>query len=106
MLIASIEWYVDVTDAARLHIIALLSPSVNFERIFAFAGTHNWTDIIRILRKLRPDNLLIPPEPENEARDLSDAVPSRRAQQLLKNYFNRSGWVSLEESIAEGISGA
>lgn len=106
MLIASIEWYVDVTDAARLHIIALLSPSVNFERIFAFAGTHNWTDIIRILRKLRPDNLLIPPEPENEARDLSDAVPSRRAQQLLKNYFNRSRWVSLEESIAEGISGA
>lgn len=52
------------------------------------------------------DNLLIPPEPENEARDLSDAVPSRRAKQLLKSYFNRSGWVSLEESIAEGISGA
>ncbi|KAJ5879023.1 hypothetical protein N7455_002488 [Penicillium solitum] len=100
------QWYVDVTDAARLHIIALLSPSVNSERIFAFADTHNWTDVIKILRKLRMDNLLIPPEPENEARDLSDAVPSRRAKQLLKSYFNRSGWVSLEESIAEGISGA
>jgi hypothetical protein len=74
-----IEWYVDVTDAARLHVPVLHSPSVKLERIFAFAASQNWNDIIRVLRNLRPGNPLIPPIPEDEIQDLSDVLSSKRA---------------------------
>ena len=96
------EWYVNVTDVARLHVAALLSPSIRMERVFAFAAPQNWTDVLEILRKLHPDNLVLPQKPENEGRDLSHVVPSERARQILNDFFGRSGWVSLEESIAEG----
>ncbi|KAL5360728.1 NAD(P)-binding protein [Aspergillus floccosus] len=98
------QWYVDVVDNARLHVAALLSPSVTFERIFAFAAPQNWTEVIRILRKLRPDNSVIPPEPKDEGCDLSDVLPSKRAEEILRSFFGRPGWVQLEDSIAEGIS--
>lgn len=96
------EWFVDVEDCARLHVIALLDPAVKSERIFAFAAPENWTDIIGILRKLRPQKHL-PDPPENEGRDLSDIRPSKRAEQLLHEFFGQPGWTSLEESLAIGI---
>ena len=85
--------------------VALLIPSVNGERIFAFAAPFNWTDIVKILRKLRPNNKVIPDPPPNEGRDLTEVVLSRRAEQLLCDFFGRSSWVGLEESIADGIEG-
>lgn len=97
------EWYVDVQDTARIHVIALLAPAVTNERLFAFAGPHNWTDVIGIFRRLRPKRDL-PDPPTNEGRDLSDIQPSKRAEALLKEYFGRKGWTSLEESLSEGIA--
>lgn len=99
------EWFVNVEDCTRLHVVALVNPDVNGERIFAFATPFNWTDIVKILRKLRPNIDLIPDPPPNEGRDLSDVILSRRAEQLLRDFLGRSGWVSLEDSIADGIRG-
>ncbi|KAJ5519845.1 aldehyde reductase [Penicillium fimorum] len=99
------QWFVNVEDTARLHVVALLSPAVQGERIFAFASSFNWTDIINILKKLRPNNKLIPEPPANEGRDLSDIVLSRRAEELLREFFGQPGWIDLERSIAEGIEG-
>ena len=98
-----IEYFVDVRDNARLHVAALLDPAVESERIFALAAPFNWTDIIDILRKLRPENKQIPDPPDNEGRDLSEIVPRKRAEQLLQTNFGRPGWTSLQESIATGI---
>ncbi|PYI23170.1 putative aldehyde reductase [Aspergillus violaceofuscus CBS 115571] len=97
------EWYVNVEDTARLHVIALLSPAVKGERIFAFASEFNWTDVVSILRRLRPDNALIPDPPANEGRDASEILPSRRAEDLLREFYGQPGWISLEETIAAGI---
>lgn len=101
-MLASIEWYIDVQDCARVHVAGLLDPAVHDERLFAFAGQFNFTDVIGIFRKLRPDRKL-PDPPANEGRDLSDIKPSKRAEDLIKEFFGRPGWVSLEESLAEGI---
>lgn len=95
----------NVEDVARLHVVGLLSPNVKGERIFAFASPFNWTEIIGVLRKLRPGNKLIPDPPANEGRDLSDIVLARRAEQLLRDFFGQPGWVGMEESIAGGIKG-
>ncbi|KAL1846458.1 hypothetical protein Plec18170_009184 [Paecilomyces lecythidis] len=96
------QWFVDVEDTARLHVIALLDPAVKSERLFAFAAPLNWTDVIGILRKLRPYRQF-PNPPENEGRDLTDIKPSKRAEQLIRDFFGRPGWTSLEESLAKGI---
>ncbi|KAH8432832.1 uncharacterized protein LDX57_010461 [Aspergillus melleus] len=99
------QWYINVEDTARLHVVALLNPDVKGERIFAFAAPFTWIEIIGILRKLRPDNTLIPDAREDEGEDISDVVLAPRAEQLLRDFFDRPGWVGLEQSIEEGLEG-
>ena len=95
----------NVTDVARLHAIALLAPNVNDERIYAFAGRITLTDIVKILRELRPDNQQIPDPPPHEGQDLSEIVLAPKAEKMLREYFDQTGWISLKESIAAGIKG-
>jgi hypothetical protein len=99
---APTEWYINVQDCARVHALGLLDPTVRDERLFAFAGQFNWTDVIGIFHKLRP-NRQLPDPPKDEGRDLSDVKPSKRAEDLIKEFFGRPGWVSLEDSLAQGI---
>ncbi|KIW24729.1 uncharacterized protein PV07_10424 [Cladophialophora immunda] len=98
------QWYIDVRDDARVHVAALLDPTVQNERLFAFAGPYNWTDVINILTKLRPNNTKIPKAPSEEGRDLTDIKGSKRAEDLIKSFFGVSGWTSLEDSLAAGIA--
>lgn len=63
---------IDVVDDARLHIIAaVLDPTIRDQRIFAFNCPFNWTDIIKIVKELRPDAKNLPAPPEGELSDLS-----------------------------------
>ncbi|BCS29246.1 uncharacterized protein APUU_70816A [Aspergillus puulaauensis] len=96
--------FVDVVDLARVHVSGLLHPDVKSERLFAFASAFIWNEFVGILQKLRPGNAGIPSPPENELRDLSHIVPARRAEELIKSFFGRSGWVGLEESVRAGIN--
>ncbi|KAJ6104764.1 NAD dependent epimerase/dehydratase [Penicillium sp. IBT 18751x] len=96
------QYYVDVVDTARLHAIALLAPSVKSQRIFAFAAPFSVTDIISILRGLRPDHKFDDP-PANEGQDLTEVVPAPKAEKLLQEYFGQKEWTPLKESIAAGI---
>ncbi len=97
-----LEHYVHVKDCARLHAAALLDESVKNERIFAFAAEYNWTDVITVLRKLRPGREFLDP-PENEGRDFTVVAPKARAAKLLKSFFGQDGWIGFEQSLAEGI---
>lgn len=63
---------IDVIDDARLHLIAAaLDPSIKDQRIFAFHCPFNWTDIINIVKELRPNAKSLPKAPEGELSDLS-----------------------------------
>lgn len=91
-------------DTARLHVIALLDPDVKNERVYAFAGPYNYHDVVGILRKLRPHLASKIPDPApDEGRDLCDVPGSDRSKQLIKDFFGRPGWVSMEDSLAQGI---
>ncbi|KAE8386159.1 NAD dependent epimerase/dehydratase [Aspergillus alliaceus] len=96
------QWYVDVNDTARLHAIALLDPLVISQRIFAFAAPIQLRDIICALQKLRPSKML-PDPPAKECRDLTDVLPSRKAEKLLQSFYGQAGWTPLETSLANGI---
>jgi len=97
------QWFVNVKDAARLHISGLINPSVENERIYAFAAPFNWNDVLAILRELYPDRKF-PEDIPNEPRDLCK-VPNQRGAELLKHDFGRPGWTSLKETIKENTQG-
>ncbi|EIM82969.1 NAD-P-binding protein [Stereum hirsutum FP-91666 SS1] len=92
------QYFVDVRDTARFHVIALTNPAVKSERILAYAEPYNWSKILDILRKAYPtrkwpDN--IPDEP----KDLCTLTEARsRAIELLKE-LGRKDFITLEESI-------
>ncbi|OQU99116.1 hypothetical protein CLAIMM_04798 [Cladophialophora immunda] len=44
------QWYINVRDDARVHVAALLDPTVQSQRLFPFAAPFNWTDMIDLLR--------------------------------------------------------
>lgn len=54
------------------------------------------------MRRLCPTNSKIPDSPNND-RSPVDYVLSKRAEQILTG-FSGSGWVSLEESLRQGIA--
>ncbi|OKL60081.1 hypothetical protein UA08_04943 [Talaromyces atroroseus] len=97
------QWHINVQDVARIHAVALLEPNVKSERLFAFAAPFTWTGVIEIFQKLRPSIKTLVNPPENELPDLSDIVPSKRAESLLRSFFGQSGWIGLEQSLRDGI---
>ncbi|CAG8037221.1 unnamed protein product [Penicillium salamii] len=94
-------WYIDVEDVARLHIAALLDPNIQSERIFGTAAKFRWTDVIAIMRRLRPNNPNIPDAP-NDIQCPFDYALAPRAEQILLG-FSGSSWVSLEDSLEQAI---
>ncbi|KAJ5817358.1 NAD-dependent epimerase/dehydratase [Penicillium robsamsonii] len=99
------QYFCDVIDIARLHAAALLDPNTVSQRLFGFATPVNLTDMITVIRKLRPDNTLIPDTPVDEGRDLSEVIPATEAEKILREFCGCEGWTSLEDSIAQGIEG-
>lgn len=98
-----IEHYVNVEDVARIHAIALLDPNVKSERLFAFAAPYTWVGIIDVLKRLRPSNDKIASPPADELPDLSQVIPAKAAEGLLKSFFGQPSWVGLEETLKAGI---
>ncbi|KAJ5425044.1 hypothetical protein N7465_000114 [Penicillium sp. CMV-2018d] len=97
------QYFCDVIDIARLHVAALLDANTVSRRLFGFAASVNLTDLISVVRKLRPNNTLIPEPPVDDGRDLSKVIPAKEAERLLREFCGREGWTSLEESIAQGL---
>lgn len=96
---------IDVIDDARIHVIAAaLDPSIKNERIFAFNVAFNWTQIIEIIKKLRPDATSVAKPPQDEGRDLSK-VPNELGAQLLEKWYGQEGYKSIEQSVAENLEG-
>jgi hypothetical protein len=96
-------WYVDVDDTARVHVAALLSKSVNNERIFAFARPYSWNQVLAIMRMIYPTRKFPGDIPGVKMSKLK--VPTERGEQLLKDVFERDGWTSFEETIRNNLQG-
>ena len=96
-----LEYFVNVADNARLHVAALTDPDIKNERLFGFAEPFNWNDILRVLRKLRP-NHKFSPDLEDNVTDESVVEQHGRAEEVLKRNFGQ-GFRGLEETLEENI---
>ena len=61
-----------------------------------------FSDILRILRKLRPDHKLPEDFIDDSVRDCSK-VANQRGAELLKKDFGRPGWTTLTDSLKLNI---
>ena len=90
------QYFVDVRDNARLHVVALIDPECNGQRIFSFTAPFNWNDLLAIFRKQNPNRSFLE-DREGLGRDLSQ-IPNEDAEALLKKHYGK-GFTSLEESV-------
>jgi len=97
------QYFVNVRDVARVHVAALIDPSVNAERLFAYAEPYNWNDVLGLFRKAFPEREFVK-DFEGLGRDLTVA-PSGSAEKSLK-VFGQDGWTGLEESVLETVKPA
>lgn len=95
------QWFVDVSDDAKLHVAALIDPACNGERIFASAEPYNWNDILAIFRKIEPNKSFL--EDRKGLGRARSEIPNGEAEELLKKHYGH-GWTSLEESIRQNVS--
>jgi hypothetical protein len=84
MFMSTPRWYVNVSDCAKLHVIALVDPACDGQRLFAFAGRYNANDILKTLRNSGP--LQSFPENKEQEHDCSD-IPNEDAEGLLRRYY-------------------
>lgn len=94
------QWFIDVTDNARLHVAALLHPDVKGQRLLGAAAAWNWNDVLAILRREFPDKEFI--GDMELGRDIS-IVENGRSVQVLQDVYGQEGWTGLEESIGENV---
>lgn len=96
------EYYVHPEDTAKLHVAAAIDPSIQSERIFAFAEPFHWNQVLEIARSGRP-GVPTPENIDNDDRDLS-TVDTGSALRLLKEYYQQDGFLSLERGVLDVLS--
>jgi hypothetical protein len=87
------EWYIDVRDCGRLHVLGLTTPSLGGKRVWAAAGPWGWNQILGILRRHFP-NVQVPEDFEGGEPD-RQRIDSEVARELL------GGWIGLEQSLVD-----
>ncbi|KAL3472585.1 hypothetical protein BJX99DRAFT_235214 [Aspergillus californicus] len=90
------QHYVHVQDDARLHVIALINPAVQGERIFAVTGPFTLNDIVTEMRKLFPERTW--ESVADNGRDLSVFEGIDRAEKLLKEAYG-VGFIAFEDCV-------
>lgn len=94
------QYFVNVSDDAKLHVAALVDPACNGDRIFAFAEPYSYNELLATFRKLEPGRDF--GEDIETGKDLSQ-VPNQEAEELLRKHYGH-GWVGLEETIRQTIA--
>lgn len=96
------QWYVDVRDAARLHVAAAVLKDVEGERVFGFAEPYTWPAVAEVMEKEMGKKCGVSVKDKGE--DLSTCwAPRRRAGELLVKLGRNEGWVKFEESVRANV---
>lgn len=96
------QWFIDVIDDARLHVIAAVcDDNLVDERIFAFGGPFSMNDLVETVKKVKSggkDGEI----DEREGRDLSQ-IPNELGAKLLEEWYGQKGYKSFADSVKENL---
>ena len=93
--------YVNVRDVAMIHVAAALDPNIQGERLFCWSKPITTSDILATLRQMYPSHQFIDDLP-NQAR-ARITKDDRLILSLLKKWAGRDDWISLEETVRDGM---
>ena len=94
---------VDVTDAALLHVAALMLRDVTQQRIFAASTPWNVQSLAQLLQGLYPKKQIGTNVPQCET-DLTVFAEKVKGEELLRR-MGRKGWTGLETSVQRAMGG-
>jgi nucleoside-diphosphate-sugar epimerase len=94
------QYFIDVVDSAKLHVAALIYPSVENERLLGYAQPWNWNDVLQIISEMYPEKTFV--EYLDIGRDVS-TVANGRALEVLKEVYGMEDWTGLEESVKGNV---
>lgn len=94
------QYFVNISDCAKLHVAALIDPACNGERIFAFTAPQGYNHLLAVFRKLEPGKDF--GEDVDIGEDLTQ-VPNKEAEELLRKHYGH-GFVNYEETIKQCVS--
>jgi hypothetical protein len=84
-----------------IHVAAVLDPGIKGERFFCWAKPFTTNDILAVLRRTYPDRQFIDDVP-NKTKSLITKDDSVMLS-LLKKWAGRDDWISLEETVRDGM---
>ncbi|KAK3653217.1 hypothetical protein LTR56_004753 [Elasticomyces elasticus] len=95
------QWYINMTDVARLHLAAAFDATIVGQRFIASAAPFNWNEMIDVVQKLKPSAQVAPhyAEPNVDMGD-NDNAPGAA---LLNKWWDQGGYTSFEETIRENL---
>lgn len=95
------QWMIDVEDDAKIHVACLADKTMNAERVLGYARPFNWNDVLRAIRKVRPEAKVIG-DIEGQATDLME-VDTGRGAELLRKWWGQHGYTTFEESVRRNL---
>lgn len=102
---------VDVSDCAKLFLIALLDSTVKNERLYAYDEKFTWCQVLDIMSELRPKDAarLEKLKIKDEVADAT-TVDNQLGGELLKKWYAQDGdhgrgWIGLKHSVQENMKG-
>jgi nucleoside-diphosphate-sugar epimerase len=94
------QYFIDVRDAAKLHVAALLDPETSSERLWGFAEPYNWNTVLAAFRKIWPEKKFLE---DLEGLGWMEIVPpTESALRVLRNVYGQEGWIGLEKTLRDG----
>ena len=96
------QYFINVRDDAKLHVIALIDPACNGERILGFAEPFTLNRVLALLRKLYPGRDF--GEDKDMGEDICE-VANAEVEELLRKHYGH-GFTGFEETIKEGLAPA
>ena len=90
------QWFVDVRDAAALHVAALMLEGLEGERAFRWASRIRGRGLLRLWKSRTLGAQL-----EGKGEDLSE-LPRERGEELLRKLEGR-GWIGFGEPVRANV---
>lgn len=93
--LSSTEWFLDVRDDARLHVLAFTTDSFSGKRIWGVAQPFGWNEVLAILREEFPHLQLPPDVPGKQGEPDPQKIDNSVATKAL------GSWISLRKSLVD-----
>lgn len=95
------QYHVDAYDTALLHVLALTREDIQNERILAFGDRFTWSQLIDLVKEVRPDLEKYPDKTEKTDAVDNTTIDTTRSKEILKEY---GGFKDLRHSVKANLA--